>query len=210
MFRISLTLALFLLFGSLSSAYNEVLFLHDSPAPPTGDQAWNDQWSGGVASPMGEYMDDATPFHSAPPPPWATVMIPFGNYLYCHDEPAHVYDDGDYDAYLWLKKSTPAAPYETIVVSVWDETLPGPLVNLIAGPTNVVITDFINWQEYHFHLPFVTSQVTPRIVLKISMLEWENAELSWDHIMHNSRLETPGVATGVESSTLGAIKAAFR
>ncbi len=201
-------------------AFNEVLYLHDSPAPPTGDQSWNDQWSGNVAYPIGEYMDDITPFHSGSPLPWAVVTIPVdntshsdpnsaGSHLFCHDEPAHHYEDGDYDAYLWLKKKTAAAPYETIVVSVWDETLSGPLVNLVAGPASVVITDYTNWNEYHFHLPFVQSQLEPRIVLVISMLEWENAELSWDHTAHDSRLETPG-CTGLESLTLGAIKAAFR
>lgn len=208
-------ISLFLVIGFTSA---DVLYLHDSPAPPTGDTIWNDQWSGSVASPMGEYMSKDLPYHSGSPP-WAIVNIPVdvtchsdpnnvGAHLFCHDIADITYNDGDYDAYLWLKKTTPDAPYETICVSVWDETLPGPLVNLIAGPDCIQITDYTNWLEYHFHLQFVQSQQQPRIVLVISMLEWENAQLSWDNITHNSRLITPPVVS-IQSSSLGKIKALF-
>ena len=195
-----------------------VIYLHDSPAPPTGNQLWDDQWSGGVANPMGEYMSGTGPYHSGTPP-WAVVAIPvdntyhddpnnIGGHLFCHDIQDVTYNDGDYYAYLWLKKTTPDAPYETICVSVWDETLPGPLSNLIAGPTLIQITDYTNWNEYTFHLPFVQSQQEPRIVLVVSMLEWENAELYWDHETHNSRLVTPG-AVAVTPSSIGDLKALY-
>ncbi|UCE26665.1 MAG: hypothetical protein JSW52_09995 [Candidatus Coatesbacteria bacterium] len=208
--RLLTLIAISFLLPGFAFASVPVLYLHDSPAPPTGDQIWNDQWSGGVANPTGEYMDQNPPFHSTPPPPWAVVNIPVDpEFVVCHDVADVHYVDGDYDAYLWLKKTTAAAPYETIGVSVWDETLSGPLEDLIAGPTQIQITDYTNWQEYHFHLPFVESQDDPRIALVVSMLEWENAQLSWDHVDHPSRLVTPG-ATGINPTSLGNVKAVFR